>query len=385
MRLNCDVKSFRAAFRQAGTFVKDKSPRVIYQTVRLEAGSDGVVTMTGTDGETWVEARVEGVDVIEPGAAAIPRKIQDGILAATKDERMSFELTPSGRLKVRGRTIKFDVGTEDPTLFGLAKGLDAPATIRVSADDLARCIRRTVAVPAGTEVAEVKGRVLTGLLVEWSGEDGEMALVGADSHRAARQSAAAECVGGPPDATGPIIPGSFATTLAGMLGKSAGDVEIGFVDRGGKGAPSMIVFRWPGVVVATALLVGRFPPYQAGFKAYPVTHSYRVAVEPLRGAIEAVSVAATETTRRAGLEFVAGEPGETGKLRLSLAQGDAGAEAEVDAPHEGDPVSSGFDYRYLGQPLRAIDDDLVDLDLCGQDGPLIFRTGGFSYITMSRA
>jgi DNA polymerase-3 subunit beta len=139
-----------------------------------------------------------------------------------------------------------------------------------------------------------------------------------------------------------------------------GDVQIAFGDRAA-------VVQYPGVLVHLRLLEADFPDYR---QVLPASFKRRVIVErdALREALRRVSVLATDATNSVRFQF-----GPDG-LQLSARKADTGdGKEDVQVELQGEPISMGFNARFVIEVLSAMQGSRVALELGEALAPCILR------------
>jgi DNA polymerase-3 subunit beta len=115
------------------------------------------------------------------------------------------------------------------------------------------------------------------------------------------------------------------------------------------------------------LIEGKFPNYQ---QVIPTTGERRLTLpsEPLVRAVRRVALLSVERSHAVKLELA------SGVLALSSSNPDLGqAREELDVDYAGDPLTIGFNARYLQESLAAFGAKEIELCLHDASSPVILR------------
>ncbi len=129
-------------------------------------------------------------------------------------------------------------------------------------------------------------------------------------------------------------------------------------------------FRGRGVLLSVKLADEQFPPYS---KVIPQQQSRRVVVprQPLLDSLRRISLVSND--KSGGVRLAV----EEGVLRIVSENPDVGeGSEELDIDFAGEPVTIGFNARYLLDVLGALSDDQVALELSGELDPGVIKPGG---------
>ena len=336
----------------------------ILGNVLIQAAGEGVV-VAATDQEIGVRCQC---------AAAVKRK---GMLTA--GARKLYEMVreiPEGDVRIRQQEnnwIEVSAGKSRFRLVGLDPrefpALPEPpaggAVVRLSGEILNEMIEYTIFAVSADET-----RVnLNGIHVERA-DDRHVRMVATDGHRLAmivrpvEQAALAQAV---------TIPRKAVIELRKVL--ESGDEPVELSVQGG-----VAHARRGRVDLSMRLIEGEFPDYH---QVIPPKSERIASVDAaqLLGALRRVSVVSSERTRGVKLQL------DSQRLELSTINPDVGEAAEeIDVDYDGDPVSIGFNSRYLLDVLGVLPSDKrVEIGLNDEVSPGVIRAAGdadYCYIVM---
>ncbi len=335
----------------------------ILGNVRLEADPNGGVSLTTTDLEVEMMARLKSGGQ-EAGATTVPaRKLLDICRALPEGTTVTLRLD-EGRVRVKGGSSRFALAAlsaeEFPDVGQIEDG------VRFSADRgvLAELLGRTSFAMAQQDVRYY----LTGLLLEVS--PGRLRTVATDGHRLALCDAEEELLAASEQAA--IIPRKAINELERLLGQAEQTVEVTL-------GPRTARFALGQITLTTKLIEGQFPDYD---RVIPKQIPKRLLVDrqPLREALGRVAILANEKFR--GVRLEAGE----GELRL-VAHNPENEEAEetIPARYEGDRLVIAFNASYLQDALGALDGETVELGFSDANSSALLGAPGterYRYVIM---
>jgi DNA polymerase-3 subunit beta len=357
-RITIEVKPFHDALSAIQGVIPPRSPKPILQNFLLRADPDEGSTLVATDMEIGVTHRVIGIRADAPATLVLDPRRFGGWLRATRDASLDLYLDENG-IEVRGPTSKFQMSTEDPTLYPTIPEFPGTPGHELGAADLRRLIRRTV---YATDVESTR-YALGGTL--WERGPDSLALVGTDGRRLAHATAAAGAPGWPTDGNAgmPVVPVKAMKLLDRILDDPEERVTIVIPDA------NCAFVRTERATVYTRLVEGRFPRYQ---DVFPRERGTRIPFEAgtLLAAVEQAAIATSEESR--GLDFRFAD----GLLKIEARAADVGnADVELPVAFEGPPLTVTFDGRYLADMLKVLDESTaLDLYLIDGKNAVVFET-----------
>jgi DNA polymerase-3 subunit beta len=351
--------------------VEKRNTMPILSNILLEAKHEGA-EIVATDLEIGMRGLYKAT-VLEPGGVT---------LSARKLYEIIKEL-PAGDVEMTSADndwTTIQAGKSQFKIVGLPSG-DYPALPVIEREGLTplagagflELIRKTL-FAAGDNDARY---ILNGLLVTLATTDKKtvLRLVGTDGHRLA---VAEQEVGKPGSKDAPkeikaIIPKKAAQEIRRLL-EEGGDEEplIGFTKN-------LMIFRKSGLLLTSRLMEGNYPNYQ---QVLPKESNKRIAVNrnELEGALRRVSVLSRDKANAVKLSFA------PGRMTLFSSNPDYGeATEELAARYEGEPLTIGFNARYLLDVFGVMDGETVTLQMETPLSPCLIQepeTPGFKCVVM---
>lgn len=326
----------------------------ILGNVRIEALSDGGITLTTTDLEVEMTARLE-TGAESEGATTVPaRKLLDICRALPEGSELTLRLE-EGRMRVLAGSSRFTLATLAAEEFPESGDLEGGTRFTVEREALADLLRRTSFAMAQQDVRYY----LTGLLLEVGSE--RLRAVATDGHRLALCDAEEA-----PEVEGKqsvIVPRKAVMELDRLLGQGEAGVAVTLSSRSAR-------FDLGALTITTKLIEGQFPDYE---RVIPPQSSSRLLVDraPLREALVRVAILANEKFR--GVRLEAGEKG----LKL-VAHNPENEEAEetIPARYEGDQMVIAFNAGYLQDALSALEGETVEFGFTDANSSALLTVPG---------
>jgi DNA polymerase-3 subunit beta len=338
----------------------------ILANVLVDSAENGV-TIAATDQEIGVrrrcEAKVKKKGSLTTGARKlyeIVRECPEGDIVMHSLDNNWIEIS-SG--KSRFRIVGLDP-KEFPAMPGPAQDRQSQ-TIAVRSEVLREMIVRTL-FAVSTDETRLN---LSGVLLE-APEEGKLRIVATDGHRLSMITRAVE---EGVTATGVIIPRKGVVEVSKVI--EAGEETVRIALQGGVAHASL-----GHVDLSMRLVEGEFPDYK---QVVPQKSERRmlIAVEPLLSALRRVSVVSSERTRGVKLQL------DGARLEISSMNPDVGeATEELSVEYEGNPLSIGFNAKYLIDLLAVLPDTTqVEVGFNDEVSPGVVRCEGdpdFLYVVM---
>lgn len=354
MEFEIDQTRFLSALSLAQTVADKRSTMPVLANVLLRATGEGQVICCSTDMMISLTETIP-TEVKTPGSLTVGVRHLHGVVRTLS----------TGPLRVRGldnHWVQILAGRSEFKLMGMpqtdfpelpepTKGKKAFKFVEVPTHVLSDLIQKTQ-FSVSTDDARVN---LAGVLFECDGEMGTM--VSTDGHRLTKFS---RPFPGPVLEKGIIIPRKGMLELKRVLDRSGGEVEIAVGDQ-------HLFLRSESLLLSVKLNHVTFPPYRA---VIPTSHSRsaRLGRDELLSALRRAEVMAPEKTATVRMQLA------DHKLELTADNPDLGvAHQELALEYSADPLTAGFNARYLIEVLEAIDTDEVRLEFQGELDPCVVK------------
>jgi DNA polymerase-3 subunit beta len=359
MKLVISKTELQKGLGRIQAIVEKRNSMPILANAYFEATQDKTVGPKLHIAATDLEVGIRGshdADVQTPGSLTVSAKKLFEIVRELPDEPLHLQSTANSYLEVQCARSRFvlagTAGEEYPTLpVASPKGL-----VRIQAAVLSMMIERTMYAASADETRYN----LNGVYFEVLPETGKIRMVATDGHRLAYvdRVVAADLSELP---TGVIFPRKGLAELKRLVDEDdADEIELGFEGNSG-------VARKGDVTLMMRLIEGEFPNYR---QVLPKAARTTIVLpkEPLVHALRRVAVLSAERSRSVKVEI------SEGRMQLSSSNPDLGeAHEELDVDYAGDPLSLGFNARYLLDALGVIQAKEVQLGLQDELSPAQVR------------
>lgn len=301
---------------------------------------DSALTLIGTDLETEITARIDGVDG-EPGECTVgARKLYDICRSVPEDTDIEIS-TKDEKTFVRSRKSRFTLQSLPASEFPRLEAEDWDTEFEIGQDQLKSLLEKTAFAMAQQDVRYY----LNGCLLEC--DEDTVRAVATDGHRLAKSEIRLKTKA--KETSQSILPRKAVIELTRFLQEDQpARVQIN---------PNHARVNGSGWVFTTKLIDGRFPDYQ---KVIPDSLATHLVVErsTIQDVLSRIAILTNEKFRGVRINL---KPGVMTVSANNPEQEEAVDELPVD--YEGDEVEIGFNVGYLIDALKAIDNDKVDIGL----------------------
>ena len=339
MKLSITKSEFLRGLGRIQSIVEKRNSMPILANTLIEApdkGKEARLHLAATDLEVGVRS-VHQANVSEPGGLTVSAKKLFEIVRELSDEKIELSATANSYLEIRCNRSRFTLaGTaaeEYPTLpeFSPEKTISIPAAV------LSEMIERTM---YAASVDETRYN-LNGVYLEVLEGNGAIRLVATDGHRLA-------CIDREIEgdtsalASGVIVPRKGLGELKRLVDESdTEDIELAFAKNSG-------LARKGDVTLVMRLIEGEFPNYNQVIPKNLTRHVI-LPTDSLVQAVRRVALLSSERSRAVKLEL------SDGQLVITSNNPDLGdAREELDIDYAGEPLTIGFNAKYLLDAIGAV-------------------------------
>lgn len=355
MEFEIDQARFLSALGLAQTVADKRSTMPVLANVLLRATDDGSVVCSSTDMMIAVTETL-AADVKSTGSLTVGVKYLHGVIKTLPggplrvkalDNHWAQILSGRSEFKLMGMPQSDFPELPDPFKSGKAtvEFVDVPSHV------LTDLIQKTQ-FSVSTDDARVN---LAGVLFESDGDTGSM--VSTDGHRLTRY---ALDFAGPKLDKGIVIPRKGMAEMKRVLDRAGSEVGLAVGEQ-------FLYLRAESLLLSIKLNQVTFPPYKA---VIPTNHTRAAQVgrDELSSALRRAEVMAPEKTATVRVQL------SEGKLELTADNPDLGiAHQELALDYTAEPLTAGFNARYLIDVLDAIDTEDVRLEFQGELDPCVVK------------
>src|SRR5919108_956319 len=346
------------------SIVERRNTMPILANVLIES-QKGTIRVTATDLEVGVRGEVDG-EVIREGTTTVNAKKLYEIVREVPTEQVHLKRLENDWVEIRSGKSVFKIVGMDAREFPQFPKIDSKGLSTTPASTIREMIERTI-FSVSTDETRYS---LNGVFIAES-EGGKVRMVSTDGHRLAFDERALGSLG---LSKGVILPRKGLAELKKLLDSGEnGVVSIGFKENMG-------LVTKDKVELFMRLIDGDFPDYT---KVIPKGNPNIAKIEhqELLQALRRVSILSSERYKGIKMEF------GSGRVSISANNPDLGeAVEELEADYKGNPLSIGFNARYLLDVLVVLDNEGdVDIELKDELSPSVIRKTGkkdYLYVLM---
>ena len=359
MKFKIVRSKFLEGLKSVQNIVAAKGSLPILQNVLMEAGENRLV-MTTTDLDISIRSSVE-CEIVESGATTLPVKLLFNSISKAAVGEIVVEVDDKERATITAGSAKFKLaGLPEADFPRLPKDEEAYA-YEIPQATLREMFRK-VSYAASQDDTR---RTLKGVLMSF--KDSKLTMVATDGRRLALVENEIEF---PKDVEKDIVLPSKAVQ---ELQRSLNGEEIASVMI----QKTQVSFKLGNITVYSKLMDDVYPNYR---QVIPKETVEKITIDRqlLLDALDRASVMTMDEAHSTKLIF------SEGKLTVTSAASDIGeAKDEVAIKYAGEPIEIIFNPSYVMDPLKAIDDDEITINLNNGHSPAVIKCSiPFLYVLM---
>jgi DNA polymerase-3 subunit beta len=347
--------------------VERRNTLPILANVLIEPAGGGIA-LTATDMEVGLRTTV-AANVKKKGAVTLNARKLYEILREVGGDELIIRSAQAGWAEVLAGRSRFRIVSLDPKDYPelpLATPAPANVTTSIAPGVLAEMIDKTLfAVSSDETRLNLSGVYLV------AGEEKKLRMVATDGHRLAMIE---RPVKGAKVERSVILPRKGLAEGRRLLDEpELGEVGLAVTQKDARISAGPVSFFM-------RLVDGEFPDYK---QVIPTSSRVQVKLQrdDLLAALRRMSLLASERSRGVKLSL------DRDRLEISASNPDQGeASEELEARYTGEPLSIGFNARYLIEVLTALGEgEEVQLDLTDEVGPGVLKStqdDGYTYVVM---
>ncbi len=351
--------------------VEKRNTMPILSNILLEAKKEGA-EIVATDLEIGMRGHYKAT-VLETGGVTISARKLFEIIKELPGGDVELTSGDNNWTTIEAGKSQFKIVGQPSADFPALPSVEREGLTPLPGAGLLELIRKTL-FAAGDNDARY---ILNGLLVMLTTTEKKtlLRLVGTDGHRLAVAEHEVEKPGHKesPYEIKVIIPKKAAQEMRRLL-EEGEDSEplIGFTKN-------QMIFRKSGLLLTSRLMEGNYPNYQ---QVIPKESGKKISVKrtELESALRRVSVLSRDKANAVKVSFT------PGRMTLFSSNPDFGeATEELPAKYEGDPLSTGFNARYLLDVFGVIDSETITLQMDNSLSPCLIQEPehpGFKCVVM---
>ncbi len=359
MKFKVIRSKFIEGLKSVQNIVAGKGSLPILQNVMIEAEGNSI-KLTTTDLDISIKAEVE-CDVVTEGKTTLPVKLLFTSMTKAAEGEIEVDVDAQERASIRAGSARFKIqGMPAGEFPQLPEEGDAYA-YTVSQATIREMLRKTSYAASQDDTR----RMLKGVLMSF--KDEKLTMVATDGRRLALVENEMEF---PKAAEKDIVLPSKAVAELQRSLAAEGNATI-MVKK------SQICFNLSNVLIYSKLMDDTYPNYR---QVIPQKCEHHIAVDRqlLLDALDRASVMTMDESHSTKLIF------DENTLTVTSAANDIGeAKDEVPIKYAGEKIETMFNPTYVMDPLKAIDDDEITIDINDGHTPAVIRCSiPFLYVLM---
>jgi DNA polymerase-3 subunit beta len=358
MKLKIKKEEILKGLQRIQGVVEKKNTMPILSNMLLTADDNGI-EIVATDLEIGLRGRYTA-EVEKPGSVTVSAKKMYEIVRELPADDIQIKVEDGSWVKIQSGHSQFKLVALPKEEFPALPDVAEEGMIAIEGETLREMIKKTL-----YSVGENDARyVLNGLFVQMNqGKNGlNIRMVGTDGHRL---SMIDRVIDAKHKEESMIIPKKAMMELRRLLEEdsSKAELRIGF-------SKNHALFKRDGLVMVSKLIDGNYPNY---LQVVPAKSTKKVAVSKdlFSHAVKRVSILSKEKTNAVKLQL------EKDTIVLSTNNPEVGeASEELAVDYKGEPITIGFNSRYLMDVLSAIDRSNIALELNDSLSPCLITEEG---------
>jgi len=359
MKFKVIRSKFIEGLKSVQNIVAGKGSLPIIQNVLIEA-SGNQIKLTTTDLDISIKSTVE-CEVKKEGSTTLPVKLLFNSMLKAPEGEIEVEVDEREQAVVKAGSSRLKLNGKPASEFPQLNSEEESAVYSVPRQTLLEMLRKTSYAASQDDTR----RTLKGVLMSF--KDEKLTMVATDGRRLALVEQEIEF---PKNAEKDIVlPAKAVQELQRSL-NGEGNVDI-------RVQPSKICFDFSGVQIFSKLMDDAYPNYR---QVIPTECAEKITVDRqlLLNALDRASVMTMDEAHSTKLTFSANI------LTVSSAASEIGeAKDEVPIKYAGEQIEIIFNPSYVMDPLKAIDDDEITINLNNGHSPAVIRCSiPFLYVLM---
>lgn len=342
--------------------VSSKSTLPILTCIKIEAQGENLY-FSATDLEIGIQCNVP-VEVIDEGVTIVPAKYFSEIVRKLPDTIITLEIVNENELVIQYENSQLNFKTLPKDDFPKIPEDDGEHKLAIPGIVLKQMVKQVVFACSTDETRPL----FTGVLCEFEGNNFRM--ISTDTHRLALKQG--NINNSSDELLSFIVPAKILAELARLIQQEEETCYISI-------AKNLATFLIANIRIVCRLLDGQFPNYR---QVIPTQYNLKTKIKTklLQEAVERISL------------FSVNNNSNTIQIKIQnnmmtiFSQSELGKGYEqINIESDGEPVDIAFNYRYLLDVFRVLEDEYLTIEFTGSLSPGIIRTAesnNFLYLVL---
>jgi DNA polymerase III subunit beta len=364
MNLTITKENIIHGLQSVQNVVSNRTTLPILSNVLLKA-AEGRLELTATDLDVTISCEVEA-NVKKPGTATVPVKKFFGIVREMGNSEIELAVDEKNVCSIRSGASFYKINGLSADEFPPLQKIKEDKKVILPQEKVRTMLRKTSFAVSSDE----SRYVLNGIFISF--KEHKMTMVATDGRRLALVDEEVEIS---EKSFGEFIVPSKAVNELGRLLQEKGDIEIRHTEN--QAAFTLKDEKGASVFLLTKLIEGNYPNYR---QVIPSEMKERVSLmrEEFLHALRRAEIMTSEKANSVKLTFsknnlaITANSPEVGEARETLA-----------INYKGKEMAIAFNPRYMIEPLNALTDDEVFIELTDELSPGVMKINGpFLYVIM---
>lgn len=361
MKFNCSKSELIDAISIVQKAIKTNSTVQILDGILIKV-EDKKVKLTGYDLETGIEADIAS-DVIEEGSVVVNSRFFGEIIKKLPEDMVTISTDDRNQVSIVSGVANSTVKGNSAESYPQIPIIETDNKITISQKVLKNMINHTIFAVSKDESRQS----LTGCCLESDGTT--VTMVAIDGFRMALRK---ENVGEGFPKMNFIIPGKALSEAAKIFDGDSDDMEVIIYS-----SSNHLLFDIGDVRIVSRLIQGPFVNYSSIIKNNPKS-ILKLNRKELLEAVERAALVIMTDERRCPVQL---SMTSEDTLMISSTTEVGSHKETIDVNLEGVEIDIDFNYKYLLDALKAIDDEVIRMEFHGNQGPcIIFPVDGENYV-----
>ena len=358
MEFSINKSIFSEALSLIATVVPERSARAILQNMLLIGNADNTITLAATDLEIGLKMTIETLSMQEPGQVLLPASRLNALVKGSFADELHISIQDN-RAELKTKHGRFQIPGLDVVDYPTIPDFKAEGAIFVHGDDLVDAVQKTVFATAKGDTRYA----LNGIYVN-IGEHGAE-FVASDTHRL---SLVKKKVRNPDNSA---FDGIILTKGMSILSRLAAGCDVVDINI----TANELLARTPSAEIIVRRVEGMFPRYNDVIPPKSES-SFSVGRDELLRDLHSIGLMTSDESRAVLFQV------ESGVLTLSASSENGEGDIRIDAEIVGQDVEIKFNYVFLVDVLKNLDDDKVTVQYKDAENPARIDSGDFMYVIM---
>lgn len=358
MKIKISQEKLLSGIQKVQNIVSSKITLPILSNILLETRNN-LLKLNATDLDVGISCEIP-VETLEEGAITLPAKRLGDIIREMPPGDVLINAKKNNQVDIEGIKCRFKLQGLPREEFPKFPEFKDKEMVRIEQPVLKELLRLTAFAVSHEE----SRYILNGVLLEISGD--MIRVVATDGRRLAKGEKKLPSTN--KKEVSVIIPVKAVQEILRNLGDEG--------DAGLVVGSNQALFEIGCVLIATRILDGEFPNYNQVIPE-PISNRLKINTSELMASIRRANLLATPDFQAVKFEIF------RDKLVVSKTTPDVGeSREEIPIEYAGSELVVGFNPIYLLDFLKNIDQQQIDIEICGADKPAVMRLGEYLYLAL---